>query len=117
MRSKRKKIKTRVLQSENDSNNEDCAHSPILLDLDKNSKQQEQEQRQRLLNRKDSSPSKLLAANQYLQDELMKDGSGTFNNKKIFIVAVYRKKNRKRNFSFIQDTPYVAEIVSYFMDR
>ncbi|XP_076245283.1 salivary gland-expressed bHLH [Calliopsis andreniformis] len=61
-------------ESENDSIIEEGTHSPILLDLDKDSKQQQQ-QRQRLLSHKDSSSSKLLAANQYLQDELTKDGS------------------------------------------
>ncbi|XP_076625213.1 salivary gland-expressed bHLH [Colletes latitarsis] len=56
-------------ESENDSNNEDCAHSPILLDLDKNSKQQE------VLSQEESSPSKLPAVNQYLQDQLIRNGS------------------------------------------
>ncbi|XP_053989036.1 uncharacterized protein LOC128881764 isoform X1 [Hylaeus volcanicus] len=55
-------------ESENDS--EDCAHSPILLDLDKNSKQQ-----QEVLTHEESSPSKLSAVDHYLQDQLVRNGS------------------------------------------
>lgn len=62
-----------VFQLENDSNNEDCAHSPILLDLDKNSKQQ-----QEVLSQEESSPSKLPAVDQYLQDQLIRNRSGIF---------------------------------------
>ncbi|XP_076666542.1 salivary gland-expressed bHLH isoform X2 [Andrena cerasifolii] len=71
--------RNRVLQSGNDSNNEDSTHSPILLDLDKNSKQQQQ-QRQAILNQEDSSPPKLPAVNQYLQDQLMRNGSENSNS-------------------------------------
>ncbi|CAK9813471.1 Mesoderm posterior protein 2 [Anthophora plagiata] len=59
-------------ESENDSTNEEYAHSPILLDLDKNSKQQKQQQE--ILNRKESSPAKLPIANQYVQDQLIRNG-------------------------------------------
>ncbi|XP_076280915.1 salivary gland-expressed bHLH isoform X2 [Lasioglossum baleicum] len=58
-------------ESENDSNNEDCAHSPILLDLDKNSQQQQQE----MLHQKDSSPLKLPPIDQYLQGQLIGIGN------------------------------------------
>ncbi|XP_076661302.1 salivary gland-expressed bHLH isoform X1 [Halictus rubicundus] len=54
-------------ESENDSNNEDRAHSPILLDLDKNSQLQQQE----MLHQKDSPPSKLSPIDQYLQGQFI----------------------------------------------
>ncbi|XP_033325748.1 salivary gland-expressed bHLH isoform X1 [Megalopta genalis] len=54
-------------ESENDSNNEDCDRSPVLLDLDKNSKLQQQE----MLQQKDSSPTKLPPINHYLQSQLI----------------------------------------------
>ncbi|XP_017765341.1 PREDICTED: uncharacterized protein LOC108554903 [Eufriesea mexicana] len=57
-------------ESENDSTNEECSHSPILLDLDKNSKQQQQE----ILNQEENSSSKLSSINQYLQDQLVRNG-------------------------------------------
>ncbi|OAD47048.1 Peptidyl-prolyl cis-trans isomerase CWC27 like protein [Eufriesea mexicana] len=57
-------------RSENDSTNEECSHSPILLDLDKNSKQQQQE----ILNQEENSSSKLSSINQYLQDQLVRNG-------------------------------------------
>ncbi|XP_031371002.1 uncharacterized protein LOC102679442 [Apis dorsata] len=60
-------------ESENDS--EECAHSPILLDLDKNSKQQQQE----ILNQEKCSSSKLPNVNQYLQDQLIRNGSENSN--------------------------------------
>lgn len=58
-------------ESENDSFNEECAHSPILLDLDKNSKQQ-----QEILNQEENSVPNLPGVNQYLQDQLIRNGSG-----------------------------------------
>lgn len=66
-------------ESENDS--EECAHSPILLDLDKNSKQQQQE----ILNQEKSSSSKLPNVNQYLQDQLIRNGSGIFMKIQIYL--------------------------------
>ncbi|XP_029041900.2 achaete-scute complex protein T8 [Osmia bicornis bicornis] len=60
-------------ESENDSNNEDCTHSPILLDLDKNSKQQQQQQE--ILKQGENSTTKLSPVGQYLQDQLIKKGS------------------------------------------
>ncbi|XP_017875406.1 uncharacterized protein LOC108622202 isoform X2 [Ceratina calcarata] len=58
-------------ESENDSLNEECAHSPILLDLDKNSKQQ-----QEILSQEENSVPNLPGVNQYLQDQLIRNGSG-----------------------------------------
>ncbi|KZC12625.1 Mesoderm posterior protein 2 [Dufourea novaeangliae] len=56
--------------SENDSNNDGYVRSPVLLDLDKNSKQQ-----QEVLNREEDSPSQFLPINQYLQDPSIQNGS------------------------------------------
>ncbi|XP_015435070.1 PREDICTED: uncharacterized protein LOC107190722 [Dufourea novaeangliae] len=57
-------------ESENDSNNDGYVRSPVLLDLDKNSKQQ-----QEVLNREEDSPSQFLPINQYLQDPSIQNGS------------------------------------------
>ncbi|XP_078039702.1 salivary gland-expressed bHLH [Augochlora pura] len=54
-------------ESDNVSNNEDCEHSPVLLDLDKNSKLQQQE----ILHQKESSSTKLSPMNHYLQSQLI----------------------------------------------
>ncbi|KAK1117737.1 hypothetical protein K0M31_015678 [Melipona bicolor] len=61
-------------ESENDSTNEECIHSPILLDLDKNSKQQ-----QDILSQEESLPSKVSSINQYLQDQLIRNGPENTN--------------------------------------
>lgn len=52
-----------IFQSENESNDEDYAHSPVLLDLDENSKQQQQ----KAASREASSPNSAPIVNQQNQ--------------------------------------------------
>lgn len=76
-------------ESENESNDEEYARSPILLDLDENSKQQElreleherdrEQQRQDVVNHQETIlPNVLSTADQHLQDQLSQSASGTF---------------------------------------
>lgn len=56
-----------VFQSENESNDEDYARSPVLLDLDENSKQQQR----KIANREANSPNSVSAVqNQRLQEQV-----------------------------------------------
>ncbi|KAL2718232.1 vasopressin V1a receptor-like isoform X1 [Vespula squamosa] len=73
-------------ESENESNDEEYARSPILLDLDENSKQQElremeherdrERQRQDIVNHQETIlPNVLSTADQHLQDQLSQSAS------------------------------------------
>ncbi|XP_047361785.1 uncharacterized protein LOC124953836 isoform X2 [Vespa velutina] len=73
-------------KSENESNDEEYARSPILLDLDENSKQQElreleherdrERQRQDIVNHQETIlPNVLSTADQHLQDQLSQSAS------------------------------------------
>ncbi|XP_043589953.1 achaete-scute complex protein T8 isoform X1 [Bombus pyrosoma] len=76
-------------ESENDSTNEECAHSPILLDLDKNSKQQ-----QEILSQEESSPSKIPNVDQYLQNQLIRHGSENTNiSRRHFVRRSWQDEN------------------------
>ncbi|XP_076661304.1 salivary gland-expressed bHLH isoform X2 [Halictus rubicundus] len=77
-------------ESENDSNNEDRAHSPILLDLDKNSQLQQQE----MLHQKDSPPSKLSPIDQYLQGQFIGNESDSILPRR----QIARRGWQHRNF-------------------
>ncbi|XP_076749996.1 salivary gland-expressed bHLH [Xylocopa sonorina] len=81
-------------ESENDSLYEDCAHSPILLDLDKNSKQQRQQQE--ILSQEENSQSKLCGVNQYLQEQLIRNGSDSSTSRRH--VQSTRKSWQNGNF-------------------
>lgn len=54
-------------ESENESNDEDYTRSPVLLDLDENSKQQQQ---RKIANREINSPNSASVIDQHLQDQV-----------------------------------------------
>ncbi|KAG7202751.1 hypothetical protein KM043_009922 [Ampulex compressa] len=68
-------------ESENESNDEEYARSPVLLDLDENSKQQQQQQQQQEIAQQETNSSNSLpTVEQHLQDQLARtateDSSG-----------------------------------------
>ncbi|RLU14967.1 hypothetical protein DMN91_012854 [Ooceraea biroi] len=55
-----------MFQSDNESNDEDYTRSPVLLDLDENSKQQQR----KIANREVNSPNSASMVDQHLQDQV-----------------------------------------------
>lgn len=74
-----------MFQSENESNDEDYTRSPVLLDLDENSKQQQQ---RKIANREINSPNSASVIDQHLQDQVFV--SGTWER---FSLYIYKRQN------------------------